>query len=134
MVCWEELEHPRSDNVGLHDFYELLVIEICTVLCGGQGAVDTSLFAKAKEPFLRDFLELKNGAPSRYAFSRLFRDPAPDQFRVSFQQFMAQLSAQSQDVVAIDGKVFRRCFDRASDKSALHMVSTRGSVQRFVLA
>ncbi len=37
----------------------LLMIALCTVLCGGQGAVDMALFAKAKEQFLRGFLKLK---------------------------------------------------------------------------
>jgi len=134
MACWEGLEDPRSGNAGLHDFHELLVIAMCTVLCGGQGAVDMALFAKAKEPFLRSFLELHNGVPSHDTFSRLFRNLDPDQFRVSFQQFMAQFSAQSQGVVAIDGKVLRRSFDRTSGKSALHMVSAWGCEQRLVLA
>jgi hypothetical protein len=34
--CWEGLEDPRSGNAGLHDFYELLMIALCTVLCGGH--------------------------------------------------------------------------------------------------
>ena len=37
-------------------------------------------------------------------------------------------------VVAIDGKVLRRSFDRASGKSPLHMVSAWGCEQRLVLA
>src|ERR1017187_5936543 len=47
---------------------------------------------------------------------------------------MAQFSAQSQGAVAIDGKVLHRSFDRASGKSALHMVSAWGCEQRLVLA
>jgi predicted transposase YbfD/YdcC len=132
--CWEGLEDPRRGNAGLHNFNELLVIALCSVLCGGQGAVDMALFAKAKEPFLRGFLELKNGLPSHDTFSRLFRDVDPDQFRASFQRFMAQFSGQCQGVVAIDGKVLRRSFDRASGKSPLHMVSAWGCEQRLVLA
>jgi predicted transposase YbfD/YdcC len=134
MSCWEGLEDPRRGNAALHDFNELLVIALCAVLCGGQGAVDMALFAKAKETFLRSFLELSNGPPSHDTFSRLFRDLDPDQFRLSFQQFMVQFSAQIQGVVAIDGKVLRRSFDRASGKSALHMVSAWGCEQRLVLA
>jgi len=118
----------------LHDFHELLVIALCAVLCGGQGAVDMALFAKAKEPFLRGFLVLENGLPSHDTFSRLFRNLDPDQFRACFQQFMAEFSVQCQGVVAIDGKVLRRWFDRASGKSALHMVSAWGCQQRLVLA
>src|SRR6202051_5127414 len=80
-------------------------------------------FAKAKEPFLRGFLKLANGVPSHDTFSRLFRQLDPEQFRATFQRFMARFSEQCQGVVAIDGKVVRRSFDRASEKSALHMVS-----------
>jgi predicted transposase YbfD/YdcC len=47
---------------------------------------------------------------------------------------MARFSEPLQGVVAIDGKVLRRSFDRASGKSALHMVSAWGSEQRLVLA
>jgi hypothetical protein len=133
-ACWEGLEDPRSGNAGLHDFYELLLIALCAVLCGGQGAVDMAVFAEAKEPFLRGFLKLENGLPSHDTFSRLFRNLDPDQFRDSFQRFMAQFCEQCQGVVAIDGKVLRRSFDRASGKSALHRVSAWGCEQRLVLA
>ena len=132
--CWEGLEDPRSGNAGLHDFHELLVIALCTVLCGGQGAVDMALFAEAKEPFLRGFLKLKNGLPSQDTCSRLFRNLDPDQFRASLQRFMAQFSSHCQGFVAMDGKVLRRSFDRASGKSALHRVSAWGCEQRLVLA
>lgn len=132
--CWEELEDPRHGNAELHDFHELLAIALCCVLCGGQGPTDMALFARAKEPFLRSFLTLSNGLPSHDTFNRLFRDLDPEQFRDAFQRFMGQFAEQLQGVVAIDGKVLRRSFDRASGKSALHMVSAWGCRQRLVLA
>jgi DDE_Tnp_1-associated/Transposase DDE domain len=78
--CWQELDDPRSGNAAPHDFLELLMIAFCAVLCGGQGAVDMAIFAKAKEPYLRGFLKLANGLPSHDTFSRLFRRLDPDQF------------------------------------------------------
>jgi predicted transposase YbfD/YdcC len=133
-ACFEDLDDPRSGNAALHDFHTLLIIALCTVLCGGQGAVDMALFAQAKEPFLREFLDLKNGPPSHDTFSRLFRLLDPDQFRAAFQRFMTAFSENCQGVIAIDGKVLRRSFDRGSGKSALHMVSAWGCEQRMVLA
>jgi hypothetical protein len=133
-ACFEDLEDPRTGNAALHDFHTLLIIALCTVLCGGQGCVDMALFAQAKEPFLRDFLDLKNGPPSHDTFSRLFRRLDPDQFRVAFQRFMTAFSETCQGVLAIDGKVLRRSFDRASKKSALHMVSAWGCELGMVLA
>jgi predicted transposase YbfD/YdcC len=132
--CWDGLKDPRNGNAGLHDFHELLIIALAAVLCGGQGAVDMAEFAKAKQPFLLGLLKLTNGVPSHDTFSRLFRQLEPEQFRTVFQRFMARFSEQCQGVVSIDGKVLRRSFDRASEKSALHMVSAWGCEQRLVLA
>src|SRR5271157_2781065 len=56
VACFEGLEDPRTGNAGLHDFHELLVIALCTVLSGGQGATHMEAFAVAKESFLRGFL------------------------------------------------------------------------------
>jgi len=115
-------------------FHDLLMIALCTIPCGGQGAVDTALFAQAKEPFLRGFLTLKNGVPSYESSSCLFRFLDPTQFRAAFQRFMTSFSERFQGVVTIDGKVLRRSFDRASGKSPLHMVSAWGCEQRLLLA
>ena len=134
IACWEELEDPRTGNAALHDFHELLMIALCTVLCGGQSAVDMARFARAKEAFLRGFLKLENGLPSHDTFSRLFRLLDPQSFGAAFQRFTATFAGTVQGVVAVDGKVLRRSFDRASGKSALHMVSAWGCEQRLVLA
>ena len=132
-ACWEGLEDPRTGNATLHHLHDLLMIALCSVICGGENAMDMAAFAKAKEPLLRGFLRLPNGVPSHDTFSRLFRllDPAP--FGAAFQRFMAVFSQQCQGVVAIDGKVLRRSHDHASGKSALHMVSAWGCEQRMVL-
>ena len=133
-ACFEELDDPRSGNAGLHDLVEIMVIALCTVLCGGQHASDMALFAREKETFLRQFLKLENGLPSHDTFSRVFRLIDPEQFRACFQKFMGKFSQACEGVIAIDGKVLRRSFDKASRKSPLHMVSAWGCEQRLVLA
>jgi len=100
-ACFEGLEDPRTGNAERHLLYEILMIAFCTVLCGGQTAVDMALFAKAKEDFLRGFLQLKNGLPSHDTFSRVFRLLDPDRFRVCFQQFMTRFAERCQGVIAI---------------------------------
>ena len=86
-----------------------------------------------RRPFLRSFLKLEHGLPSHDTFSRLFRRLDPEQFRSCFQRFMSRFANACQGVVAVDGKVLRRSFDKASGKSALHMVSAWGSDARLVL-
>ena len=134
IACFEGLEDPRTGNAGRHDLLEILMIALCTVLCGGQSAVDMAEFAEDKEAFLRGFLTLEHGPPSHDTFSRVLRLLDPDQFRACFQRFMARFAEAAQGVVAIDGKVLRRSFDTASGKSALHMVTAWGCDQRLVLA
>jgi predicted transposase YbfD/YdcC len=90
-------------------------------------------FAVAKKPFLRSFLKLEHGLPSHDTFSRLFRRLDPEQFRDCFQRFMGRFATACQGVVAVDGKVLRRSFDKTSGKAASHMVSAWGSEQRLVL-
>ena len=110
------------------------MIALCTVLCGGETAVDMAEFGRAKEEFLRGFLALENGPPSHDTFSRVFRRLDVDQFGACFQRFMARFGEACHGVIAIDGKALRHSFDTASAKSPLHMVSAWGCDQRLVLA
>jgi hypothetical protein len=45
-ACCEDLEDPRAGKAGRHDLVEIMVIALCTVLCGGQFASDMELFAR----------------------------------------------------------------------------------------
>ena len=131
---FSQLEDPRTGNARRHDLCEVLVIALCSCLCGGTTCTEMAEFAEGKEPFLRDFLTLKNGLPSHDTFSRLFRLLDPAAFGACFSEFMRAFSRQTAGVVAVDGKTLRRSFDAASEKSALHMVSAWSCEERLVLA
>lgn len=131
-ACFDELNDPRADNAR-HDLFEVLMIALCAVLCGGERCTDMAEFAEQKEVFLRRFLRLRHGPPSHDTFSRVFRALDPQQFRRCFQVFMDRFFEVHKDVVAIDGKTLRRSFDTASGASALHMVSAWATGQRLVL-
>jgi len=49
-----------------------LVMTICAVVAGADGWVGVEKFCKAKEKWLRTFLELPHGIPSRDTFGRVF--------------------------------------------------------------
>jgi len=132
-ACFKDLKDPRTGNAGRHDLLEILMIALCTLLCGGESCVDMADFAVEREDGLRQFLCLKNGVPSHDTFSRLFRLLDPDAFRACFQTFVARLAEACEGVIAIDGKSMRRSFDKASGKSPLHMVTAWCAEQRLVL-
>ena len=40
----DPLEDPRSGNAGRHSLHDILVIALCTILCGGETRTDLALF------------------------------------------------------------------------------------------
>ena len=132
-ACFEGLEDPRTGNAALHDLHEMLIIALCTVLCGGE---DARTWRCSRGPSGVSARIPRSG--ERSAEPRHLQPAVPPARPRSvphlFQRFMAGFSEACQGVVAIDGKVLRRSFDTASGKSALHMVSAWGCEQRMVLA
>ncbi len=63
-------------------------IALCAMLCSAEDCSDMALFGRAKEPFLRQFLQLRHGIPSHDTFSRVFRLLDPAQFQLCFLRFM----------------------------------------------
>jgi predicted transposase YbfD/YdcC len=131
-ACFADLEDPRDDNAR-HDLLDVVMIALCTMVCGGEDCTDMALFGRAKAPFLRRFLRLRHGIPSHDTFSRLFRLLDPVAFHACFQRFMHRFAETAQGVVAIDGKTLRHSFDRAAGTSALHLISAWAADQRLVL-
>jgi len=132
VACFADVVDPRQDNAR-HNLHEILMIALCTILCGGEDCSDMALFGDAKEPFLRQFLTLKHGIPSHDTFSRMFRLLDPKAFAACFTRFTERFANGLQNVVAIDGKTLRRSFDRAAEQSPLHMLHAWSVGQRLLL-
>jgi predicted transposase YbfD/YdcC len=128
-----ELEDPRSGNAKLHSLHEVLLIALCTVLCGGESCSDMALFGRSKRGFLSQSPELGNGVPSHDTFSRVFRLLDPECFHAWFIDYMKRFAEVCEGVVAIEGKTLRRSFDRASGRSPLHLVNAWAVEERLVL-
>ena len=83
--------------------------------------------AKHNEDFLRQFMRLEYGPPSHDSFSLLFRMIEPVPFAAALARFSSDwakvLEAEGIRRIAIDGKALWRTFSRASELSALHLVS-----------
>jgi len=124
---WEHfsiLPDPRVERTKLHKLEDILTIALCAVLCGAESWVDIADFGRAKEAWLRTFLDLPHGIPSHDTFGRLFAVLDPRGFERCFQSWVNNLAGSSEGkLIAIDGKTLRRSLDRASGKAAIHMVS-----------
>jgi predicted transposase YbfD/YdcC len=122
------LADPRKAN-HIHKLTDMLTIAIFAAICGADSWVAVVAYARAKEPWLRTFLELPAGIPSHDTFGRLFARLDPDGFENCFRQWTQALvetagGSLAGKGVAIDGKSLRRSFEHGWDKSGMaHLVS-----------
>jgi hypothetical protein len=121
------LTDPRVEERVEHRLLDIIVIAICGVICGAESWVEIEEFGKAKQEWLKGFLDLPNGIPSHDTFGRVFECLSASQFQACFMRWIeAVFRAMEGQVGAIDGKRLRRSYDRRSDKAAIHMVSAWG--------
>jgi len=129
-----DLKDPRIDRTRRYELLDIVVIAVCAVICGAEGWVDIANYGVSKYEWLKTFLELPEGIPSHDTFRRVFCLLDPQAFQACFQSWIDALSAGlGLKRVAIDGKTLRRSFDRATGKTALHLVSAWATEQHLVL-
>ena len=125
---------PRVDRTKEHRLEDILMISLCGMLCGAESFVDFADFGRAKEEWLRTFLELPNGIPSHDTFTRVFAALDARQFSECFVNWTQSLRRSvAGEIVAIDGKTLRRSHNRFKDKGAIHMVSAWARENGLVL-
>jgi predicted transposase YbfD/YdcC len=91
-------------------------------------------FARTKKEWFSQFLDLSNGVPSHDRFNAVFGALRPAEFEKCLLSWITSLHAVTGgQVIAIDGKTLRRSYDRASSKSAIHMVSAWATLNHISL-
>jgi len=127
-----QVHEPRINRRKFHDLVDVLVIGICTLLCGGETFNDMEDFGEAKHDWFKTFLELENGIPSHDTFNRLFSAIDPQQFLDCFLRWTQSVRQRvSQEIVAIDGKALRRAANKG--QSVKYMVSAWAESNGLVL-
>ncbi|MDZ7922741.1 MAG: ISAs1 family transposase [Marinagarivorans sp.] len=131
---FSSIEDPRIDRQKLHALPDILFIVFCGSICGIESWEDFVAFAQCKLEFLKKHIPLTNGIPSKNTFQRVISRLNPEAFKACFLKWVADFESSLGDVIAIDGKVIRRSFDKANQQSAIHMVSAYAAEARLVLA
>ena len=132
VACLEGLPDPRINRTRRHKLVDILVIGLCSLLTGGEGFTDMKVFGRAKRDWLKTFLELPNGIPSRDTFNRVFSAIDPDAFLDCFVKWVQGIcTALAGDVIAIDGKALRRALNEGA--SIPYIVSAWASHNGLVL-
>lgn len=124
MAPFSEIADPRGDRGKRHPLINVIAIAICGVICGADNWVSITTWAKAKEGWLSQLLDMSAGIPSHDTFGRVFAMLSPEEFQQAFIVWVQSLGIDvAGKVVAVDGKTLRRSHDRSSDRPAIHMVS-----------
>lgn len=124
VACFGGLADPRCASKVEHRLIDILVIAVCATVAGAESWEDMALYGSSKEDWLRSFLELPNGIPSHDTFRRVFMLIDPESFESCFESWARSFGASlEREVIAIDGKTFRRSFDQGRDQGLLHIVS-----------
>ena len=121
---FEDLPDPRVVGRCDHKLLDIVAMTICAVISGLDEWEDIVDYAKLKEDWFRQFLELPKGIPSHDTFGRVFSLLDPVAFEQRFADWTRAAFAKTDgDVIAIDGKTLCGSADRAGNKAAIHMVS-----------
>lgn len=125
---------PRIERHKGHLLGDVLIISILAMICDAQYFTEFEAFGKAKEAWLRTFLQLPNGIPSHDTFRRIFSLLDPEHFCACFRHWTQSLrQAVSQEIVALDGKTARGSHNRIRGRKAIHVVSAWARENGLVL-
>jgi predicted transposase YbfD/YdcC len=131
---FKTLTDPRKAGMISHKLIDIITIAVSAIICGAEDWVGVETFGKAKQNWLKQFLELPNGIPSHDTFNSVFNCLSAKELQECFANWMRSIfELTDNEVVAIDGKCLRRSYDRKSGKAAIHMVSAWAHNNRLVL-
>ena len=133
MSIFGQIDDPRSHINQLHNLADILLIGMISVICGAETWEHMVRFAKSKEAFLKTFLELPNGIPSKDTINRTFSAIDSTQFEACFIEWVSSIADLSKgQVIAIDGKTIRGAKSNGK-KSPIHTVSAWACENNMVL-
>ena len=75
----KNIREPRRTGYGniRHKLEDIIIIGLCTVICGGEDFADMEAFGKSRQEYLGKYLELPNGIPDSDTFRRVFEKLDP---------------------------------------------------------
>jgi predicted transposase YbfD/YdcC len=118
-----DLTDPRRRPPS-YPLMDMVVMALTAVICGADDFVAIAEFVSTKKDWFGTFLDVSKGVPSHDRFNAVFGALRPAEFEKCLLSWITSLhEITGGQVIAIDGKTLRRSYDKASSKSAIHMVS-----------
>jgi len=104
--AFAELDDPRGQKGRQHKLVDIMCIALVAVLAGADNFCEIEEFGKAKEGWLRRYLDLPGGIPSHDTFNRVFSLLNPSKWQAFFLGWVRQAitGKLNGEHIAIDGK------------------------------
>lgn len=117
--AFAQLPDSRQPGKVVHRLDEVLMCAFCAVVCDAEGFTDMEDFTESQLLWLRQFLELKHGAPSHDVFRNVFLMIQPQAMLDILSQWCGELAGLH---VAIDGKTLRGTHDAELGRHKVHLL------------
>lgn len=129
------IRDPRVKNRCDHLLVDVMIIGVCSVLCGAESWDEIGEFAKHREDWFKQFLELPNGIPSHDTIARVFSIIDIVDFERIFTEWATSLApAERLKRFSMDGKTVKGTYGNFNDGTRpLHLVSIFSTESGLVL-
>jgi hypothetical protein len=95
---YNDLTDPREDNKR-HLLIDIIAIVLYASICSAESWEDIVIFGQAKETWLRTFLKLPHGIPSKDTFRRVFAALDTEDFNRRFFDWVTIINPRIKDKV-----------------------------------
>ena len=118
----KKIREQRRTGYGniRHKLEDIIIIGLCTIICGGEDFADMEEFGKSRQEYLSKFLELPNGIPDSDTFRRVFEKLDPSEVSSCLIDWISD-ERTKRGTVAIDGKTI--CGSGNNKHKAYHVIS-----------
>jgi len=124
----------REQGKVRHKLIDVMFIAVAATFCGCNEWSEMECWAIERHEWLKKYLELPNGIPSRQTIERVFDVIDPKQFEKCFAEWMKEVTGlKKKSVVAIDGKTVCGSSDESIGKKAIHIVNAWCSEDKLIL-
>jgi predicted transposase YbfD/YdcC len=119
------IEDTRHSGYVEHPLSDILIIIMCSVLCGLDGLAEMMVFAEKRKEFFRHKFKIKE-IPSKSTFSRILNmidGDAVSKVIIEIMKEKAKLFRQVGNVLAVDGKAIRSTCEKGKPHTALQILT-----------
>ena len=122
LLAFGDLPDPRKQRNQHYPLIDIISVVIMGIICAADDFVAAYRWAFHRTEWLQSMGLCLNGVPSHDTMNRVFRLLDPKIFNECFMQWVREIAATVEGVIAVDGKTLCNSGDAFREKNPLHIV------------